>query len=102
MSPRCSVRGVRWFTAIRGTTAGTGRGDPVSRSAAGAGASGGIRGTIPGTARGGRGIVRGTIPGTVPDGVGAPDGTAEDIIITDPAGGRVGAADTDRTVLRRS
>lgn len=79
MSPRCSETGVRWSMPIRGTTAGTGRGDPVSRSAAGAGASGGTRGIIRGTDPGARGTVRGTDPVGVMAGgtVGVPAGTAD-------------------------
>ena len=100
MSPstlrRCSARGERWSTAIRGTGAGTVRGGPASRSAAGDGVSDGIRGTIPGTARGDLGTARGTIPGTGPDGAGGPDGTADTTII--PV--RDGAADTDGPIIR--
>ena len=65
--------------------AGTGPGVRASRSAAGAGASGGTRGTIPGTDPvGDRGTVRGTTPGTDRAGAGVPDGTG--IIMVPDAG----------------
>ena len=86
-----------WGTVIYSDPWYYGPGVRASRSAAGAGASGGTRGTIPGTDPvGDRGTVRGTTPGTDRAGAGVPDGTG---IIMVPDGGRAG---TDGLIIRTS